>query len=198
MAKRELFDHRFTGPIMRALPPHRGRPRRRRPRRTGGGPGVPRGRGGGRDLPRGDHLARDGAQGVQDRGGPDRGRGRRPAGAGRAVGHPAADDQGPPARTSRAGKTISIRGRRSAPPDRRGPGGRDRRAAQRDVRAAGPRRSRTTRPRSSRPGRWWLPRRHGGSAPTLAEAAELDAAETRERAARRAAQRRDDLSLCRH
>ena len=39
------------------------------------------------------------------------------------------------------------------------------------------------------PGAWWLPVSHGGSAPTLAEAAELDSAEKRERAARRAAQR---------
>ena len=37
------------------------------------------------------------------------------------------------------------------------------------------------------PGCWWLPQRYGGSAPTLAEAAELDAAEKLERAARRAA-----------
>ncbi|MGH3345709.1 MAG: lysophospholipid acyltransferase family protein [Nocardioides sp.] len=35
------------------------------------------------------------------------------------------------------------------------------------------------------PGSWWLPRRHGGSAPTLEEAAALDLAEKRERAARR-------------
>jgi hypothetical protein len=39
------------------------------------------------------------------------------------------------------------------------------------------------------PGSWWLPRRHGGSAPTLEEAAALDVAEKRERAARRAARR---------
>ena len=37
------------------------------------------------------------------------------------------------------------------------------------------------------PGCWWLPQRYGGSAPTLEQAAELDAAEKRERAARRAA-----------
>jgi len=37
------------------------------------------------------------------------------------------------------------------------------------------------------PGSWWLPRRHGGGAPTLAEAAELDAAERAERIARRRA-----------
>jgi len=37
------------------------------------------------------------------------------------------------------------------------------------------------------PGSWWLPHRYGGSAPSLEEAAELDAAEKRERAARRAA-----------
>jgi 1-acyl-sn-glycerol-3-phosphate acyltransferase len=39
------------------------------------------------------------------------------------------------------------------------------------------------------PGAWWLPARHGGSAPTLEEAARLDAEEQRERAARRAAKR---------
>lgn len=36
------------------------------------------------------------------------------------------------------------------------------------------------------PGAWWLPARYGGSAPTVDEAAALDAAEKRERAARRA------------
>jgi len=36
------------------------------------------------------------------------------------------------------------------------------------------------------PGSWWVPRRRGGSAPTLEEAAALDMAEKRERAARRA------------
>ena len=36
-------------------------------------------------------------------------------------------------------------------------------------------------------GSWWLPHRYGGSAPTLEEAAAMDAAEKRERAARRAA-----------
>ncbi len=40
------------------------------------------------------------------------------------------------------------------------------------------------------PGAWWVPQRYGGSAPTLAEAAALDAAEKRERAARRAAKGR--------
>jgi 1-acyl-sn-glycerol-3-phosphate acyltransferase len=38
-------------------------------------------------------------------------------------------------------------------------------------------------------GSWWLPRRYGGTAPTLAEAAEMDAAEKVERAARRAAKK---------
>jgi 1-acyl-sn-glycerol-3-phosphate acyltransferase len=37
------------------------------------------------------------------------------------------------------------------------------------------------------PGAWWLPTRYGGSAPTPEEAAALDEAERRERAARRAA-----------
>lgn len=40
------------------------------------------------------------------------------------------------------------------------------------------------------PGAWWLPARHGGSAPTLEEAARLDAEEKRERARRRAGRRR--------
>jgi 1-acyl-sn-glycerol-3-phosphate acyltransferase len=39
------------------------------------------------------------------------------------------------------------------------------------------------------PGAWWLPARHGGSAPTPEEAVRLDAAEKRELAARRAARR---------
>jgi 1-acyl-sn-glycerol-3-phosphate acyltransferase len=39
------------------------------------------------------------------------------------------------------------------------------------------------------PGAWWLPASHGGSAPTLEQAAALDAAEKRERAAKRAARR---------
>jgi 1-acyl-sn-glycerol-3-phosphate acyltransferase len=38
-------------------------------------------------------------------------------------------------------------------------------------------------------GAWWLPASYGGSAPTLERAAELDAAERRQRAARRAAER---------
>ena len=40
------------------------------------------------------------------------------------------------------------------------------------------------------PGAWWLPRRYGGGAPTLEEAAALDAAETAARAARRAEKER--------
>ena len=39
------------------------------------------------------------------------------------------------------------------------------------------------------PGSWWLPARHGGGAPTLEEAARLDAEEKRERARRRAERR---------
>jgi len=37
------------------------------------------------------------------------------------------------------------------------------------------------------PGSWWLPKRYGGSAPTLEEAARMDADEKAERAARKAA-----------
>lgn len=40
------------------------------------------------------------------------------------------------------------------------------------------------------PGSWWLPKAYGGSAPSLEEAREIDAAELRERAARRAAKRK--------
>jgi 1-acyl-sn-glycerol-3-phosphate acyltransferase len=39
------------------------------------------------------------------------------------------------------------------------------------------------------PGAWWVPASHGGSAPTPDEAAQLDQAEKRERAAKRAAKR---------
>jgi 1-acyl-sn-glycerol-3-phosphate acyltransferase len=41
------------------------------------------------------------------------------------------------------------------------------------------------------PGSWWLPRRHGGSAPSLEQAAEMDARERTERAARRADKSRE-------
>jgi 1-acyl-sn-glycerol-3-phosphate acyltransferase len=44
------------------------------------------------------------------------------------------------------------------------------------------------------PGSWWLPASYGGGAPTPEEAEELDAAEKRERAARRAAKRAADGS----
>ena len=57
MAKRELFDHRWTGPLMRSLhhiEVDRGRREPRVVRRRGG---LPAGRRGGRHLPRGDHLA---------------------------------------------------------------------------------------------------------------------------------------------
>jgi 1-acyl-sn-glycerol-3-phosphate acyltransferase len=40
------------------------------------------------------------------------------------------------------------------------------------------------------PGSWWLPRRYGGGAPSLEEAAVMDAAEKRERAVRRASKRK--------
>jgi hypothetical protein len=39
------------------------------------------------------------------------------------------------------------------------------------------------------PGSWWVPASHGGTAPTLEEAAQLDAAEKRERARKRADKR---------
>ena len=48
---------------------------------------------------------------------------------------------------------------------------------------------RTYPPDEQPPGSWWLPAEYGGSAPTLEEAARLDAEEKRERAKRRAAKR---------
>jgi 1-acyl-sn-glycerol-3-phosphate acyltransferase len=39
------------------------------------------------------------------------------------------------------------------------------------------------------PGAWWVPARHGGTAPTLEEAARLDVEERRQRAARQRAKR---------
>ena len=42
------------------------------------------------------------------------------------------------------------------------------------------------------PGSWWLPAEYGGSAPTLEEAARLDAEEKRRRAEKRAAKRQGD------
>ena len=76
-------------------------------------------------------------------------------------------------------------GRRAAAPHRRGPGRRDRRAARGDADAARRGDRAPTPPTSSRPGSWWLPASHGGTAPTLEEAARLDAEEKRERAAAR-------------
>jgi len=48
---------------------------------------------------------------------------------------------------------------------------------------------RTYPPDEQPPGSWWLPAAYGGAAPTLEEAARLDAEEKRERAKRRAAKR---------
>jgi len=45
------------------------------------------------------------------------------------------------------------------------------------------------------PGCWWAPKRYGGSAPTLEEAARLDAAEKAERAARRASKGSGNQSM---
>ena len=97
MAKRELFDHRWTGPLMRSL--HHIEVDRADGvgsfrtavdyLRAGEVVGI---------FPEADDLARHGAQGAQDRRRPDRGRGRGAARAGRAVGNPAADDEGPSAR----------------------------------------------------------------------------------------------------
>jgi 1-acyl-sn-glycerol-3-phosphate acyltransferase len=44
-------------------------------------------------------------------------------------------------------------------------------------------------PEEQPPGSWWLPAAYGGSAPTMEEAAELEAEERRDRARRRAARR---------
>ena len=143
MSKRELFDHRWSGPLMRSL--HHIEVDR--------GAGVAsfetavdylRGGRGRRHLPGGDHLPGHGAQGVQDRRGPDRGRGRRPPGAGDPLGHPAADDQGPPARLLRGAPRSASGSVPPLHPTGDGPGGRDRRARTGRCRASSTRRSRPT------------------------------------------------------
>ena len=159
MAKREIFDNAVGGPVMRSM--HHIEVDRGDGRgvvRAGGG--VPPRRRGRRHLPGGHDLPGVRAQGVQDRRGPDRRRGRRPAGAGRPVGHPADDDQGPPQGLLPRQDDRDQR-RRAAAPDRRGPGRGDRGAAQGDVGDCSTRPSGPTRPTSSRPGR-------GGCRPSTA------------------------------
>ena len=106
MAKKEVFDHKVSGPLMRGMQhipvdrhgaagdsyraavTHCGRRDRRR-------------------VPRGDHLAVLRAQGLQDRRGPDGAGGRRTAAAVRDLGQPARLDQGP-ARDLTRGTPIRI------------------------------------------------------------------------------------------
>ena len=99
------------------------------------------------------------------------------------LGHPADDDQGPPQDFSR-GKTIAIRVGEPLHPTGEDPVAEtaELRAVMSDDARRGDRRP--TPPTSSPPASWWLPASYGGSAPTLEEAARLDAEEKRERAAR--------------
>ena len=195
MAKRELFDHKLTGPLMRSLH-HIEVDRGDGVASFNTGCRVPEEGRGRRDLPRGHDLPGPGAQGVQDRRGPDRGRGRRPPGAGDHVGHPADDDQGPP-QGLLARQDHPAAGRCADAPDRRGPGRRDRRAAPRDVGDARGDDRRLPAPTSSRPA-------PGGSRSGSAEALRPSRRRrgwtpTRRLSGRRGKpSRRNDLSLCRH
>ena len=188
MAKRELFDHRWTGPLMRSLH-HIEVDRGEGVASYHDGRGLPAGRRGRRDLPRGDDLPLHGAQGVQDRRRPDRRRGRRPRRAGDPVGHPADDDQGPPAGLL-ARQDDRDQGRRADAPHRRRT--RSRRPPSCDARMS---RCSTEAIRGypadeQPPGSWWLPASHGGSAPTPDGGRwSSTQAEKRERAAKRAGRR---------
>ena len=126
---------------------------------------------GGRDLPRGDDLAGDGAQGVQDRSRTHRGGGRRTARARHPVGHPADDDQGPPARLLPRARRSRSRVGEPMHPTGDDPVAETAELQAPDGRDAATRRSPPTPPTSSRPGSWWVPASMGGSAPTLEEAA---------------------------
>ena len=184
MAKRELFDHRLTGPLMRSM--HHIE--------------VDRGEGLASFNTAVDLLRAGEAVGIFPEATISRAMelkefktgavriaaaGRRPAGAGGHVGHPADDDQGPPPGLL-ARQDDPAAGRRADAPDRRGPGGGDRRAAPGDVAGCSTRSIASYPADEQPPGSWWLPKRFGGTAPTLEEAAELDAEEKRQRAARRA------------
>src|SRR6478735_3632015 len=110
MAKRELFDHRVSGPIMRAC-------RHIEVDRADGEASATEAL----------RLLREGEQGAQDRGGPDRRSRRGAADPDGALGHPADDDQGPrQGLLARDGDLDP--GGRAPPGQRRRPGGRDGRA----------------------------------------------------------------------
>ena len=105
----------------------------------------------------------------------------------RPVGHPAHHDQGPAARLlPRQGRTRSASGHPSTYRRVRPRRGRARpaRGHARHARRAIARYPQTP---AGAEDQWWLPARHGGSAPTLQEATRMDRLEALERARRRTA-----------
>ena len=169
MAKREVFDHAVGRPGDALDAPHLGRPCRRR-RLDGRGAALPPGRRGGRDLPRGHHLPLLRGQGAQVGRDPDRGRGRRAPHPGGALGHPAADDQGPPARLLAAARPSGSASASRCTPPAKTPSRRPWSCTTACPRCS-TKRSTPTRPSEQPPGSWWLPASRGGSAPTPERAA---------------------------
>ena len=163
MAKRELFDHKLAGPLMRSL--HHIE--------------VDRGAGTQSMATALEYLKAGEAVGIfpeatisrsfelkefKSRRGAHRRRGRRAAGAGDPLGHPADDDQGPRARLlPRQDDRGARRARRCTPPARTRPPRPP--TCTGSCRPCSTRRSAPTPPRSSPPGSWWLPASYGGSAP---------------------------------
>ena len=95
-----------------------------------------------------------------------------------AVGHPAPEDQGPPAGLLPRQDHRDLGRRAAAPRPASNPIGRDRRAQGR-MAALLDETIRAYPAEEQPPGSWWLPASYGGSAPTLEEAARLDAEEKR-------------------
>ena len=185
MAKREVFDHSIGGPVMRSM-------HHISVDRADGGASMDEAL---RYLQAGEVvgifpeatispvLRGQGAEVRARPGSPPRPA--YPLHPGGAVGHPAADDQGPPARLLPR-QDHRDPGRRADVPDRRGPGRGDRGAARRGCRRCSTRPIDAYPADEQPPGSWWLPASRGGSAPTPERAAELDAEEKAARAARKA------------
>ena len=179
MAKKEVFDHKVTGPIMRSL--------RHIPVDRDSGAGVVRaglpeaqGRRAGRRLPRGHHQPQLRDQGVQVGRRADGDRRRRADHPAHRLGRSAHLDQGPSRRRC-GGPRCRSRWRSANRSSRRCPPteltallhSRMQHLLERVQDAYGP----------HPPGEFWVPHRLGGGAPTLAEANRMDAEEAVEKAA---------------
>ncbi len=189
MAKKEVFDHKVSGPLMRGM---KHIPVDRKGAANEQLPAGGQGAAGRRDrgcLPGGDHLPGVRAQGLQDRRRPDGDGGRRAAAAVRRVGQPARLHQGPPQgphpRHAASGSWSASRSGRT-PPRTRSPSPPTSSSA---CRCSSTRRGRPTRAAPVRPkDTWWIPASMGGTAPTLEEAAQVARDRDAARAARKAAE----------